>query len=142
MRSGTENVPMILGFGAACEAACDHLPDKLRKMEQRKQQCLDLLAKEVPQAVILGSHQAPHILSLAIPGVRSQGLIGYLQEQGVYVSAGSACSRGHRSHVLEAMGLDPQLIDGSIRVSLSDETTEDDIRAFASALEEAIAALR
>ena len=107
-------------------------------MEQRKQQCLDLLAKEVPQAVILGSHQAPHILSLAIPGVRSQGLIGYLQEQGVYVSAGSACSRGHRSHVLEAMGLDPQLIDGSIRVSTCFDTTEDDISGFVAALKEAV----
>ena len=138
MRSGTENVPMILGFGAACEAASDHLPDKLRKMEQRKQQCLDLLAKEVPQAVILGSHQAPHILSLAIPGVRSQGLIGYLQEQGVYVSAGSACSRGHRSHVLEAMGLDPQLIDGSIRVSTCFDTSEEDISGFVAALKEAV----
>ena len=138
MRSGTENVPMILGFGAACEAASDHLPDKLRKMEQRKQQCLDLLAKEVPQAVILGSHQAPHILSLAIPGVRSQGLIGYLQEQGVYVSAGSACSRGHRSHVLEAMGLDPQLIDGSIRVSNCFDTSEEDISGFVAALKEAV----
>lgn len=138
MRSGTENVPMILGFGAACEAAGEHLPEKLRTMEQRKQQCLTLLAEEVPQAVILGSHQAPHILSLAIPGVRSQGLIGYLQEQGVYVSAGSACSRGHRSHVLEAMGLDPQLIDGSIRVSTCFDTTEADISGFVAALKEAV----
>ena len=73
MRSGTENVPMILGFGAACEAASDHLPDKLRKMEQRKQQCLDLLAKEVPQAVILGSHQATIFSLWPFPGCGLRG---------------------------------------------------------------------
>lgn len=73
MRSGTENVPMILGFGAACQAASEGLPEKLRTMERRKQQCLQLLEEKVPQAVILGSHQAPHVISLAVPGVRSQG---------------------------------------------------------------------
>lgn len=141
MRSGTENVPMILGFGAACEAASDHLADKLHAMEQRKAQCLTLLAQKVPQAVILGSHQAPHIISLAIPGVRSQGLIGYLQERGVYVSAGSACSRGHRSHVLEAMHFPPEQIDGSIRVSFCFDTTAEDIEGFVSALKEAVLGL-
>ena len=141
MRSGTENVPMILGFGAACEAASDHLADKLHAMEQRKAQCLTLLAQKVPQAVILGSHQAPHIISLAIPGVRSQGLIGYLQERGVYVSAGSACSRGHRSRVLEAMHFPPEQIDGSIRVSFCFDTTAEDIEGFVSALKEAVLGL-
>lgn len=141
MRSGTENVPMILGFGAACQAAAEGLPEKLRTMERRKQQCLQLLEERVPQAVILGSHQAPHVISLAVPGVRSQGLIGCLQEKGVYVSAGSACSRGHRSHVMEAMGFAPELIDGSIRVSTCFDTTPEEIEGFVSALAEAVHAL-
>lgn len=141
MRSGTENVPMILGFGAACQAASEGLPEKLRAMERRKQQCLQLLEEKVPQAVILGSHQAPHVISLAVPGVRSQGLIGCLQEKGVYVSAGSACSRGHRSHVMEAMGFAPELIDGSIRVSTCFDTTPEEIEGFVSALAEAVHAL-
>ena len=141
MRSGTENVPMILGFGAACQAASEGLPEKLRTMERRKQQCLQLLEEKVPQAVILGSHQAPHVISLAVPGVRSQGLIGCLQEKGVYVSTGSACSRGHRSHVMEAMGFAPELIDGSIRVSTCFDTTPEEIEGFVSALAEAVHAL-
>jgi cysteine desulfurase len=91
--------------------------------------------------VILGSHQAPHIISLAIPGVRSQGLIGTLQQREIYVSAGSACSRGHRSHVLEAMNVSPELIDGSIRVSLGFDTTEADIDGFLQGLREAVAQL-
>ena len=87
---------------------------------------------------LLGAQEAPHILNLAVPGVRSQGLINALQERDIYVSAGSACSKGHRSHVLEAMGVDAAWIDGSVRVSLSDETTEDDIRALAAVGEGAI----
>lgn len=142
LRSGTENVPMILGFGAACEAAMDRLPEKLRHMEGLKQLCLRLLAEKVPEAVVLGSHAAPHILSLGVAGIRSQGLIGCLQEREIYVSAGSACSRGHRSHVLECMGLSPELIDGSIRVSFCYDTTEEQIMQFVDALAWAIERLR
>ena len=90
---------------------------------------------------LLGAQDAPHIVNLAVGGLRSQGLINALQERGFCVSAGSACSKGHRSHVLEAMGVDARLIDGSIRVSLSGETTEEEIRAFADALPQVIAAL-
>lgn len=141
LRSGTENVPMILGFGAACQHVSDGLREKLRHMEELKSLCLRLLEEQVPQAVVLGPHTAPHILSLAVPGVRSQGLIGCLQEDGIYVSAGSACSKGHRSHVLKAMEVDPALIDGSIRVSFTYDTTEADIRAFVDSLGSAITAL-
>ena len=77
-----------------------------------------------------------------MPGLRSQGLINCLQDEGVYVSAGSACARGHRSHVLEAMGVDPALIDGAIRVSLSRETREEELECFCRALQNAILRLK
>ncbi len=142
MRSGTENVPMILGFGAACAAVSENLPQKLRDMEALKQYTLRQLAEKVPQAVILGSHQAPHIISLAVPGVRSQGLIGALEERNIYVSAGSACARGHRSHVLEAMDIAPELIDGSIRLSFCYDSTWDEADAFVTGLAEALRQLQ
>ena len=141
MRSGTEGLPMICGFGAACQEAAANLPEKLRHMEALKQRCLEALGEKVPQAVVLGSHQAPHIISLALPGVRSQGLIGCLQEKEIYVSAGSACARGHRSHVMEAMNIAPELIDGSIRVSFCYDTTEAQVDAFVEALAEALVQL-
>ena len=97
---------------------------------------------EMPEVEILGAHAAPHVICLAVPGVRSQGLIGALEQREIYVSAGSACSRGHRSHVLEAMEIPGALIDGAIRVSLGFETTEADVDGFLSGLGEAIAALR
>ena len=77
---------------------------------------------------------APHIVNLSLPGLRSQGIINCLQSDGIYVSAGSACSKGHRSHVLEAMHLSPAVIDGSIRVSFSRDNTEADVDALCHAL--------
>jgi len=142
MRSGTENVPGIAGFGAACAAQSRDLRAKLRQMETLKERLLEGLRTQIPEAVVLGGHQAPHVVSLAVEGIRSQGLIGALEEQEIYVSAGSACSRGHRSHVLEAMGLPGALIDGSVRVSLGFETAEGDIDGFLQGLRQAVDRLR
>ena len=142
MRSGTENVPGIVGFGAACEAHTQHLRENLRNMESLKARCIAGLQETIPEAVLIGAHTAPHILCIAIPGVRSQGLIGMLEKQGIYVSAGSACAKGHRSHVLEAMNVPSDQIDGSIRISLGFETSEHDIDAFLIALRSAIDQLK
>ena len=134
-------LPLIAGFAAACE---NKLPTRQRDIAEQnrlKQLCRELVAP-MDGVTLLGAQEAPHIVNLAVRGVRSQGLINALQDREVYVSAGSACSKGHRSHVLESMRVAPELIDGSIRVSLSDETTEEEIRAFAAALAEAITALR
>ena len=141
MRSGTENVPGILAFGAACHANAKDLRARLRQMEELKNRCLTGLSA-IEDVTVIGSHAAPHVISLAVPGIRSQGLIGALEEREIYVSAGSACSRGHRSHVLEAMDVDAALIDGSIRVSLGFETGPEDIDGFLEGLADAIRQLR
>ena len=138
-RSGTEAVPAIVGFGAACAAAS--LREDCAREEALKQQILSGLA-EIPGVTVIGAHEAPHIVSFAVAGVRSQGLINCLQDMGVYVSAGSACAKGHRSHVLEAMGTDPALIDGSVRVSLSRFTTQDETDALLAAVRSASERLR
>ena len=95
--------------------------------------CREKLA-QVPGLVLIGKQDAPHIVNLSLPHLRSQGIINCLQDRDIYVSAGSACSRGHRSHVLEAMHLPPAVIDGSIRVSFSAENTEEDVDALVQAL--------
>ena len=82
---------------------------------------------EMDGIVINGCHDAPHILSLSIPGVPTQNIINLLQDDGICVSAGSACAKGHRSHVLTAMHLPPEVMDGSFRVSLSRDTTREDL---------------
>jgi len=125
-RSGTEATPAILGFAAACVA----LQPTFRGDIQREKQLLELLIERLSAmegVQINGAHDAPHILSLSIPGVPTQNSINILQDAGICVSAGSACAKGHRSHVLEAMKLPPEVMDGSFRISLSRETTEEEI---------------
>jgi cysteine desulfurase len=140
-RSGTEAVPNLLGFGAACEAALPTLREDLARETALKERIRVGLAA-VDGVVLNGAQAAPHIVSFAVPGVRSQGLINCLQDQGVCVSAGSACAKGHRSHVLEAMTLSPVVIDGSVRASLSRFTTEEEADKLVEAVAEAAKRLR
>ena len=113
---------------AATDAAAD-----IAKMARLRDLAREILP-EVPGLVLIGAQEAPHIVNLSLPGVRSQGIINCLQSEGIFVSAGSACSKGHRSHVLEAMKLAPAVIDGSVRVSVSAENEEQDVYALREAL--------
>ena len=136
-RSGTEATPAVFGFGAACAA----VSATFRQDTGREQQLLELLAQELitmEGVVINGCHAAPHILSIGIPGVPTQNSINLLQDAGICVSAGSACAKGHRSHVLTAMKIPPEIIDGSFRVSLCRDTTESDIRLLVKVIREDI----
>ena len=125
-RSGTEGTPAIFGFAAACAA----LSPTLREDTTREKALLEQLAaqlEELEGVQVNGVHDAPHILNLSIPGLPTQNSINILQDHGICVSAGSACAKGHRSHVLSAMNLPGQIIDGSFRVSLCRSTTQEDV---------------
>ena len=135
LRSGTEALPAIVGFGAAC-AACSPRAE-IAHLTMLRDLCRQQLA-QVPGLVFTAQGDAPHIVSIAVPGLRSQGLINCLQDRAIYVSAGSACAKGHRSHVLEAMHLDPRVIDGAIRISFSRENTPEDVAALTNALLDAV----
>lgn len=129
LRSGTEAMPAILGFAAACKAVgATAATDNAREKELLEQLITELCKLE--GVTINGAHDAPHILNLSIPGVPTQNSINLLQDKGICVSAGSACAKGHRSHTLTAMNLAPEVMDSSFRVSLSRETTKEDIDAF------------
>ena len=141
LRSGTEALPQIAAFGAAAEVGAKEAKDAQARMAALRQRCIDAVLAEAPEAVVIGGG-APHILCLSLPGYRSEVLMNYLEAKGIYVSKGSACKRGKRSHVLEAMGIPAKIIDGAIRVSLSRFTTEEEIDAFAAGLLEAKARLR
>lgn len=140
-RSGTEPLPAIVGFGAACEAFCAHTQENLAHMCRLRDTCREALAG-VPGIVFIGRGDAPHIVNVSLPGLRSQGIINCLQSRGIYVSAGSACSKGHRSHVLEAMKLAPKVIDGSIRISFSEENELSDVEALRDGLLESLKTLK
>ena len=136
-RSGTEATPAIFGFAAAAEAG----RQTFRQDIQREAELLHSLCEKLsalPGVKLNGAHEAPHILNVAIPGLPTQNSINLLQDRGICVSAGSACAKGHRSHVLSAMGIDGETIDASFRISLSRETTQEDVDLLARAVEEAL----
>ena len=133
-RSGTEGTPAIFGFAAACEACKATLTQDIAKEKELLNYLVDKLSV-MDGLVINGSHDAPHILSLAIPGLPTQNSINLLQDAGICVSAGSACAKGHRSHVMTAMGLRPEIIDGSFRVSICRETTKEELDKLAEVIE-------
>ncbi len=137
LRSGTEGTPAIFGFAAACAAVAP----ALREDAAREKELLEALAARLDAmdgVELNGCHEAPHILSVSIPGVPTQNSINILQDAGICVSAGSACARGHRSHVLTAMGLSPERIDGSFRISLCRNTTAQELAALADVIQKEI----
>lgn len=133
LRSGTEGTPAIFGFAAACEAVAKTAREDEAREAALLRQLTDALSV-LKGVEILGAHEAPHILSLSVPGVPTQNSINLLQDAGICVSAGSACARGHRSHVLEAMGLSPETIDGAFRLSLCRNTTWEELETFLTVL--------
>lgn len=136
-RSGTEATPAIFGFAAACES----ISATFKADSAREKQLLDQLTQKLSTLEgirINGAHEAPHILSLSIPGIPVQNSINILQDAGICVSAGSACAKGHRSHVLSAMKLPPETIDAAFRVSVSRDTSADELEKLAEVIEKQI----
>lgn len=136
LRAGTEAMPQIAAFGKACELAKASMNDATERMAQLRQYAAGRIVAEMPEAVIIGGG-APHILSVSLPGWRSEVLMNFLEARSVFVSRSSACKKGGRSHVLEAMGLPAEIIDGAVRISLSRYTTKDELDELCSALKDA-----
>lgn len=136
LRAGTEAMPQIAAFGKACELAKASMDDATERMAQLRQYAAGRIVAEMPEAVIIGGG-APHILSVSLPGWRSEVLMNFLEARSVFVSRSSACKKGGRSHVLEAMGLPAEVIDGAVRISLSRYTTKDELDELCSALKDA-----
>ena len=135
-RAGTEAMPQIAAFGAAAQLAKAGMKENIAHMASLKAMTVRELCAALPELQVLDT-AAPHILSVSLPGWRSEVLMNFLEAQEIYVSRSSACKKGARSHVLEAIGMDPRRIDGALRIGFSRYNTEEDIQALCSALIEA-----
>ena len=135
-RAGTEAMPQIAAFGEAARIAKAGLKENTARMAALKALTADTLKAGIPELHVIET-AAPHILSVALPGYRSEVLMNFLEAREIYVSRSSACKKGARSHVLEAIGMEPRLIDGALRIGLSRFTTAEDIDALCAALIEA-----
>ena len=145
LRPGTEPVPLIAAMGAAVTA----LPvqnERLSKTEELNSYCRSrLLSDEIQQlakvTVNSPDNAAPHIISFATNCIKSEPLLNFLSKRQIYVSSGSACSKGKASHVLVSLGLEPYTADSTIRVSFCDSNTHEDIDKLILALADALKTL-
>lgn len=131
IRSGTENVPGIAGFGLASKMIYADLEEKTAKMRALKEYFMDGLRKIEHVSIhgLADETSAPHIVSAGIAGVRSEVLLHTLEEKGIYVSSGSACASNHPgiSGVLKGIGVEHEYLDATLRFSLSEFTTQEEI---------------
>ena len=140
-RAGTEAMPQIAAFGAACAVGRAGMTENIAHMRALRQHILERLESELPELRYVQA-DAPHILSISLPGWRSEVLMNCLEAEEIYVSKSSACKKGGRSYVLEAMDLPAAVIDGALRVSFSRFTTAEETDAFCDALTAARKRLR
>jgi cysteine desulfurase len=138
MRSGTLNVPAIVGFGAACEVAASNLEEYAIAMEKLRGR-LEAGLREL-KAVIFGEHarRLPNTSYFALPGIAGETLVVELDKRGFAAASGAACSsmKQGTSEVLEAMRVPPEIAQGAVRISLGRSNTAEDVDAFLSALRE------
>ena len=136
LREGTEMMPAIAALSRAVGDAVSDMDENNRKIGELFALMRDGIGIAASSARVM-TGGLPHITTISLPGVPSEVLMRMLEEDSVYVSSGSACSRGKRSHVLAAMGLEPGIIDSSVRVSLSGDNCREDIEALLSSLAKA-----
>ena len=135
-RAGTEAMPNICAFGEAARVGRALMAESTQRMAALREGVVGRLRAENPGLVVIGGG-APHILCVSLPGYRSEVLMNFLEARGISVSKSSACKKGGRSHVLEAMGLPAPVIDGALRLGLSRFTTQDELDEFCLCLREA-----
>ncbi len=141
LRSGTESVPMIAAFGAAIDAL-PALEAQLPRMRALNDYARKVLLATGLVRIHSPGDALPYVLSISVPGYRSETLLHFLEARDIYVSSGSACAKGKGSYVLRAMGLSDDEADSALRLSFSRETTKEEIDLLAEALTEAAARLR
>ena len=134
-RPGTEATAQVAGFARAVQLRLERREEIDAQIRELNGYARERLAA-IPDLRFIGAGDAPHILSVSLPGYPSQNIVSDLDAKEIFISAGSACHRGRASHVLTAMGLDKRTAAGTVRVSFGPETTREDVDALAEALAE------
>ena len=146
IRSGTENVPGIVGFGKACELAASQLDEHYEKLSSIRDELIEKVLAIIPEAYLNGDkeNRLPNVVNFRFKAIEGESLILLLDAKGYQASTGSACSSNklEASPVLTALGLDPVDVHGSLRISLAPESDEFDVDEFVKIIEESVSRLR
>ena len=142
MRGGTEAVPLIAGFGEAVSLLAGTMAERTEKLEALRKYLTEKIS--AMDGVVLNSREdtVPYIVNISVKGIRSEIILHFLEEKEIYISSGSACSKGAKSGVLGEFGIRPELEDSALRISFCHENTTEEIDEFITALEEAQKRLR
>lgn len=144
MRSGTENVPGIAAFGEAVRLGFASLGERYEKMSELRDYLISRISDEAPEVkILIPKANAPHIVNITLPKIKSETMLHYLSSLGIFVSSGSACSSngGHFSSALTAFGRSEGEADSSIRISISHRNTREDMDGFVEGLKSGLAKL-
>lgn len=145
LRSGTENTPAISGFGEAAREMAAHQKERVEKIWALRQHAVGLLTAKIPSVLINSpsDNVVPHILSVSLPGFKSEVLLNFLDDRGIRLSATSACAskKKAKSSVLTNAGFPDRVVDSTLRVSFGSFNTEKDCEALADALHAAVSTL-
>jgi len=136
-RSGTEALPAAAGFGEAARLGRLEFEDTSANVRKLREYIVNRLLAELPEVVIIGNGDSPFLLSLSLPGFKSEVLMSFLESEGICVSKSAACKKGTRSRVLQSMRLKNEVIDGALRVSFSRYNTQDEADYFINSLKRA-----
>ncbi len=147
MRSGTENAPGIAGMALAARMCYENFDEKIAKLYDLKQYLMDGLKEKISDITLNGPEcreGAPHIVSVSIRGLKSETILNMLSSKEIYVSAGSACTSNnpHISDTLQAIGLERDLLESTIRISMSEFTTREEIDYLLDTLSSQVETMR
>lgn len=146
IRSGTENVPGIVGFGKACEIANNNLEENYARLVKTRDEIIEKVLDAVPESYLNGdgNERLPNVINFRFSSIEGESLILLLDAKGYQASTGSACSSKtlEASPVLKALNLDDVDVHGSLRISLGSQTQFDDVDGLVEAIKESVATLR
>ena len=137
LRSGTEPTAQIAAFAAAVSEGLARFEQERAHLEELKAYAMEKLTGEVAGLELIGNGQAPHILPVTLTGYKSEVVVRFLSDRGIFISSGSACHKGKPSHVFAALNLPKKQMDGVLRISFSTYNTKEDIDALAAGLKAA-----
>lgn len=142
IRSGTESVPLIAAFGAAAEKLLPTIGERYERVGALKKYLLDRLSGIDGTAVNSSEDGSPYVVNISAEGRRSEIMLHFLESKEIYVSSGSACSKGQQSGVLGQFGIKDKRADSAIRISMTAETTEEELDRLAEAIAEGFEKVR
>lgn len=141
LRPGTQATPLIAAFGKAVFLESTSMPIRKQRMEALEKHFRESIAGV--DGIVINSKEGalPNIVNISVLGIRSEIMLHFLEKRNIYVSSGSACALGAKSHVLAAMGYDSSRIDSAIRISFGRETEKEDIDELVAAIKDAMSLL-